>query len=86
MRRTGKHFIQQFTEANPDLYNDQSPDNVGLVAFDYVEGYSRLFWIIPKTDIEKKIFKLLSHEFGDNSLFLQRKVWWISFRRYYYTS
>lgn len=31
MRRTGKHFIQQFTEANPDLYNDESPESIGLV-------------------------------------------------------
>jgi hypothetical protein len=73
MRRTGKHFIQQFTEANPDLYNDESPETIGLVPLDYVEGYNRLFWVIPKTEKEKKIFKLLSHEFGDNAAFLQGK-------------
>jgi hypothetical protein len=73
MRRNGKHFIQQFTEANPDLYNDESPETIGLVPLDYIEGYNRLFWILPKTEKEKKIFKLLSHEFGDNADFMQGK-------------
>lgn len=73
MRRTGKHFIQQFTEDNPDLYDDRNPEMIGLVSFDDVEGYNRLFWIIPKTEKEKKIYQLLSHEFGDNAAFLQGK-------------
>lgn len=73
MRKTGKHFIQQFTEANPDLYDPSFPEQIGLIPFDYIEGYNRLFWIIPKTEREKKVFKLLSHEFGDNASFLQGK-------------
>lgn len=28
MRTTGKHFIQQFTEANPDLFDERSPDDI----------------------------------------------------------
>ncbi len=73
MQKTGKHFIQQFTEANPDLYNAENPEMILGLPLDYVQGYSRLFWIIPKTEKEKKIFKLLFHEFGDNAAFLQGK-------------
>ncbi|HET7116228.1 MAG TPA: hypothetical protein VFI29_07040, partial [Hanamia sp.] len=73
MMKTGKHFIQQFTEDNPDLFDARSPETITAIAVDDIEGYKRLFWIIPKTDKEKKIFKLLSHEFGDNAAFLQGK-------------
>jgi len=73
MMETGKHFIRQFTEANPDLYEDGNPDHITGVSFDYIKGYSRLFWVIPKTEKEKKIFSLLSHQFGDNGAFLQGK-------------
>jgi len=73
MRKSGKHFIQQFTEDNPDLLDVQSPETVALLTLDDIEGYNRLFWIIPKSEKEKKIFKLLSHEFGDNTPFLQGK-------------
>ena len=73
MMATGKHFIRQFTEANPDLFEDGNPDHITGVSFDYIKGYNRLFWVIPKTEKEKKIFKLLSHQFGDNATFLQGK-------------
>lgn len=71
--KTGKHFIRQFTEANPDLYDAANPDQITGVAFDHIAGYNRLFWVLPKTEKEKKIFNLLSHQFGDNALFLQGK-------------
>lgn len=73
MMATGKHFIRQFTEANPDLYDEANPDHITGVSFDYIKGYNRLFWVIPKTEKEKKIFNLLSHHFGDNTAFLQGK-------------
>lgn len=73
MMATGKHFIRQFTEANPDLYEEGNPDHITGVSFDYIKGYNRLFWVIPKTEKEKKIFNLLSHQFGDNAAFLQGK-------------
>lgn len=73
MIATGKHFIRQFTEANPDLLDEANPDHITGVSFDYIKGYDRLFWVIPKTEKEKKIFNLLSHQFGDNAAFLQGK-------------
>lgn len=73
MIATGKHFIRQFTEANPDLLDEANPDHITGVSFDYIKGYDRLFWVIPKTEKEKKIFNLLSHQFGDNAAFQQGK-------------
>jgi hypothetical protein len=73
MIATGKHFIRQFTEANPDFLDEANPDHITGVSFDYIKGYDRLFWVIPKTEKEKKIFNLLSHQFGDNAAFLQGK-------------
>lgn len=73
MQKTGKHFIRQFTEANPDLYNAENPEMIFGLPLDYIDGYNRLFWVIPKTEKEVKIFKLLFHEFGDNAAFLQGK-------------
>ena len=71
--KKGKHFIRQFTEENPDLYDETNPDHITGVSFDYIQGYNRLFWVIPKTEKEKKIFNLLSHQFGENASFLQGK-------------
>lgn len=73
MRETGKHFIQQFTSDNPDLYDPEAPEQFTLLDLNLIEGYNRLFWVIPRTEKEKKIFHLLSHQFGDNNLFLQGK-------------
>jgi len=73
MKETGRHFIQQFTDDNPDLFDESAPENFVLLALDYIEGYKKLFWVIPRGEKETKIFALLSHQFGDNSLFLQGK-------------
>ena len=73
MMKSGKHFIQQFTQDNPDLYDEAAPEGCALIALDCINGYNRLFWVIPKTEKEKKIFNLLSHQFGDNVSFLQGK-------------
>jgi len=73
MLETGRHFIQQFTDDNPDLYNEDAPENFTLLPLDYIEGYKKIFWVIPKGKKEKKIFDLLSHEFGNNANFLQDK-------------
>jgi len=73
MMNSGKHFIQQFTQDNPDLYDEATPEGCALIALDCIHGYNRLFWVIPKTDKEKNIFDLLSHQFGDNAAFLQGK-------------
>jgi hypothetical protein len=71
MEQTGKHFIQQFTEANPDLSSDDAPDSVVAQSLDNIEGYKKLFWVIPKTDKEEKIFQMLSQSFGDNAAFFE---------------
>lgn len=73
MRSTGKFFIQLFTEANPDLFDERHPEKVSGVSFGDVAQYNRMFWVIPKSEKEVKIFKLLSHSFGDNALFIQGK-------------
>lgn len=73
MRVTGKFFIELFTDDNPDLKHPNSPESIGLIPLDNISAYNRLFWVIPKTEIEKKIFDLLSHSFGDNIAFAQGK-------------
>lgn len=73
MIETGRHFIQQFTDDNPDLFDEAAPENFILLPLDYIEGYKKLFWVIPRGEKEKKIFALLSHHFGDNATFLQGK-------------
>ena len=71
---TGKHFIKQFTEANPDLYDEKAPEQVIMHSLDCVESYCKLFWVIPKTDKEKLIFEKLSLEFGQNAIFFQPPI------------
>lgn len=71
MMKTGKHFIRQFTEANPDLYDEQAPDSILLHYLDRVESYEKVFWVIPQTAKERLIFDKLSIQFGDNSVFFQ---------------
>jgi hypothetical protein len=71
MRTTGKHFIRHFTEANPDLYDERSPDNVISHDLTVIESYSKVFWVIPKSEKEKKIFELFSAPFGSNVIFYE---------------
>jgi hypothetical protein len=73
MMTTGKHFIQQFMDDNLDLYDADNPQSLSMLPLDYIEGYNRLFWVIPENDKETKIFEFLSHKFGDNSDFLKGK-------------
>lgn len=71
MMETGKHFITQFAEANPDLYDPNAPENIIMHSLDNVGSYNKIFWVIPKTDIEKLIFEKLSIDFGANGVFYQ---------------
>ena len=71
MRETGKHFIRQFTEANPDLFDASVPEKVVSYHLDRIESYNKLFWVIPKSEKEKLIFEKISHEFGANAIFFQ---------------
>ncbi len=71
MMETGKHFIMQFTEANPDLYDEEAPEQVIMHSLDRVESYGKIFWVIPKSEKEKLIFDKLSLQFGDNTVFFQ---------------
>lgn len=61
----------QFTIDNPDLFCNENPDSFQLIHLDDISGYDKLFWVIPKGAKEKKIFELLSHNFGDNQSFLE---------------
>jgi len=71
MKKTGKHFIRQFTEDNPDLYDEEAPSKVMLYDLDNVAGYDKVFWVIPETEKERLIFDHLSIEFGDNRVFFE---------------
>lgn len=73
MGKTGKHFIEQFTDANPDLFDENYRDGVSVISIDNIAAYNRLFWIIPQTEREKLVFARLSHGFGDNAAFIQGK-------------
>ena len=73
MEITGKPFIQQFLEDNPDLLDDSSPMHVTSYPLDNVSGYNKIFWVIPNTPKQKKIFDLLSHKLNDNVIFIQGK-------------
>lgn len=69
MQKTGKHFIMQFTEANPDLHSDDSPEQVIARSLDDISSYPIIYWVIPQGDVEKLIFEKLSVEFGANVQF-----------------
>lgn len=71
MMKTGKHFIRQFTEANPDLYDELAPDKVFSHSLDRVESYGKVFWVLPKNTKESMIFEKLSLQFGDNNIFFE---------------
>lgn len=71
MMETGKHFIRQFTEANPDLYSEDSPEFVTSQSLENIEGYNKLFWVIPNSEKEEKIFNILSQNFGSNFAFFE---------------
>lgn len=71
MMETGKPFIQQFTEANPDLHSPDDPLHVITYPIDSISGFDKIFWVIPFTQKEGAIFKMLSHKFEDNSEFYQ---------------
>lgn len=70
MIRTGKPFITQFVEENPDLHDPEEPFKVILHSLDNISSSEKIFWVIPTNDIEKKVYELISHKFGDNSCFL----------------
>ncbi len=70
-QQTGKHFMQQFTEANPDLYDDEAPGKIVGHRLDRIKSYPTIFWVIPETDKDKLIYERLSLEFGKNTVFLE---------------
>ncbi len=69
MMATGKHFIQQFVESNPDLYDEDNPQFVTSQHWDNIAGYNKLFWVIPESAKEELIFAQLSQAFGENNKF-----------------
>jgi hypothetical protein len=80
LKKTRKQFETLFgiKKGNEDLYSledRQAPIAMSVTAirFDDIEEYNRLFWVIPENEKQSKIFSLISHQFGDNTLFLQGK-------------
>lgn len=71
MTQSGKHFIRQFTEANPDLFDSSAPDMVTSYSLDSVDAYGKLFWVIPQSEKEKLIFERISHTFNENEMFFE---------------
>ncbi|MBK7573282.1 MAG: hypothetical protein IPI10_17375 [Bacteroidetes bacterium] len=55
------------------MLDEDSPEHFTLIALDCIVGYPKLFWVIPTTEKEEKIFELLSHKFGDNKSFNEGK-------------
>ncbi len=70
-QQTGKHFIQQFTEANPDLYNAEQHVSVLMHDLNTIASFPTVFWVIPQEEKEIKIFEKLSISFGENNMFFQ---------------
>ena len=53
------------------MHDPEVPENIIMHNLDNVESFNKIFWVIPKTDIEKLIFERLSTEFGANEIFYQ---------------
>ncbi len=62
-------IIIKFLEDNPDLC-ERELNKIVLRDHRNINGYNKLFWIIPKNEKEKIVFENLSQHFGDNSIFL----------------
>ncbi len=75
MKKLGMQFKTLFgiRKGNEDLYSEDNRQTPTAIPFDYIEGYNRLFYVIPENEKQLKIFNLLSHQFGDNALYLQGK-------------
>lgn len=71
VEQTGKHFMQQFAEANPDLHDDEAPGKIVSHSLDRIASYPTIFWVIPESDKDKRIYERLSIEFGQNTVFLE---------------
>ena len=57
MAQTGKHFIQQFTKAYPDLSSDDAPDKVVAQSPDNIDGYKSSFGLFQKLIMKRKHFR-----------------------------
>jgi hypothetical protein len=75
MKKVEKQFKTLFgiRNGNEDLYSEDNRQTPTPIPLDHIEGYNRLFYIIPENEKQLKIFDLLSHQFGDNALYLQGK-------------
>jgi len=70
MQHSGRHFIQQFLDDNPDMKNSDIPLKISLYNIDDINAYDKLFWVVPNNHIEDLICQCLSIKFGDNHSFL----------------
>ncbi|CAI2769134.1 hypothetical protein [Flavobacterium collinsii] len=76
-----KGIIELITEKRKspfEIFADEYPDvtpvegGMGLIHYplEYIEGYAKVFWVIPENEKERKIFNELSCSFGSNASFL----------------
>lgn len=65
--------IREFGRDNPDLHDPENPNFMTSYSLDNISNYEKIFWIIPHTEIEKKIFLKLSLQPGENSIFFDSK-------------
>ena len=71
MNKSGKHFMEMFIDANPDLRIDGLPGKVGLHPLDSIESVNKIFKIVPACTQERKIYEQFSIEFGANKIFFE---------------
>lgn len=71
MNKSGKHLMEMFIDANPDLRIDELPGKVGLHPLDSIESVNKIFKIIPGNTQERKIYEKLAIEFGENNIFFE---------------
>lgn len=66
-------YIREFVKENPDLLNPGDPNYINSYSLDSIQYFQSIFWVIPGTEKEKKIFNRLSITFGGNSIFFESK-------------
>ena len=64
------YYQREFLKDNLDLVDPASPGTMTLCSLDLIDSYSRIFWVIPESEKEKKIFDILGVPFGGNGIFM----------------
>ena len=75
MMVTGKNPFEQFGEQNSDITIPNDGNGILHFRLDDINSYSKLFWVIPQTEKEKRIFEKLSLTFKSNANFFNPSKW-----------